>query len=292
MEIGFFGNFQNKLGESPLWDPRLECLWWVDIQEKSLYAADSDGKLLRHWQFSQPVCSIGLAGQGLVAAFADGFALINDNGEVTYLTKPELTKGPLRFNDGKADRQGRFLSGTMQFGELPGAHASLWRLDKEGTAVQVEENLRLANATCFSPMGNILYFADTLEGVIRRYPYNPTTGSLGSREDFIDTREYGSAPDGATVDAEGYLWVALIETQSVARFSPEGKVEKMIEVPIPYPSCPAFGGKNLDVLYVTTISDSGNRLRTEDPNGGRILTISNLGVRGLAEGVYQYKYHI
>jgi sugar lactone lactonase YvrE len=292
MDISYFGSIRNRLGESPLWDSRHECLWWVDILERRVFAARSDGTVERNWQFSEPVCSIGLADEGLVAAFASGFALIDEDGVATYLTMPQIGEGPLRFNDGKADRHGRFLAGTMQTDDLPDPRATLWRLDCNGEAQQVESGLRLSNAMCFSPLGDILYFADTLEGVIHRYPYDPATGALGAREDFIDTREHGSLPDGATVDAEGHLWVALVQAQSIARFSPSGALTELIEIPIPFPSCPAFGGKDLETLYVTTIADSGHRLHTDHPDGGSIVEISGLGVRGLPEVRYRRKNHI
>lgn len=292
MKISYFSNIKNQLGESPLWDPRYDLLWWVDIVKKQLFAATEDGSVVNNWEFSEPVCSIGLATGGLIAAFASGFALINLDGTVKKLPGPSLTLPGIRFNDGKADRYGRFLSGTMRTSDEVEGLGTLWRLDNDGRVEKIEEGFRLSNATCFSPDGKTLYFADTLERIIRRYPYDPITGSLGPREDFINTAYMKSAPDGATVDSEGYLWVALVETQTVARFNPSGKLDRLIEVPIPFPSCPAFGGKDLNKLYVTTIADSGHRLSTDHPDGGRILEISDLGVHGLAEGIFDLKYHI
>lgn len=292
MKISYFSNIKNQLGESPLWDPRHDLLWWVDIVNKQLFAASEDGSVVNNWRFSEPVCSIGLATNGLVASFASGFALINLDGTVKKLPGPSLNSPGIRFNDGKADRHGRFLSGTMLTSDNAQGLGSLWRLDDDGSVVKIEEGFRLSNATCFSPDGKTLYFADTLERIIRRYPYDPTTGLLGPREDFINTASMKSAPDGATVDSDGYLWVALVETQTVARFSPSGELDRLVEVPIPFPSCPAFGGKELNKLYVTTIADSGHRLSTDHPDGGRILEISDLGIHGLAEGIFDLKYHI
>jgi len=143
----------------------------------------------------------------------------------------------------------------------------------------------LSNAICFSPQGERLYFADSLAGVIWRYAYDPATGEARAREDFIDTRPYGSAPDGATVDRDGRLWVAMVQARAIACFNPDGTLDRMIDVPLPFPSCPAFGGPNLDLLFVTSLSDTGS-IRAEGPEAGRILVIAGLGAVGVAEGYY------
>lgn len=289
MHIDFFGQHRNKLGESPLWDVARQRLWWVDALAGEIHAADADGTPAVHWRYPQPVGSIVLAAGGLVAALADGFHSIDgDTGVATPLGL--AGRDGLRFNDGKADRFGRFLSGEMRMRD-DASDGRLWSL-AGGTATPLLDGFAVANAICFAPDGATLYVADSLEGVIRAYPYDGLTGSLGARRDLIDSREHGSGPDGATVDADGNLWVALVLAQAVACFSPEGALLRRIELPIPYPSCPAFGGRDLTTLFVTTIADSGHRLVTDHPDGGRIIAIEGLGVTGLAEGHYRRDNHI
>lgn len=290
MDIRFFTEVANDLGESPVWDALHGWLWWVDIRHNRVMAADAGGRIQRDWTFDSAVGSIGLAEKGLVAAFVDHFALIGEEGAVQPLARPAIGTGTIRFNDGKADRQGRFLSGTMQHGGQADPLATVWRLDSSGGATQVEAGMKLVNAICFSPCGSWLYLADTLEGMIRRYPYDPQTGALGAREDFFDCTEVG-APDGATVDAEGCLWVALVTTQRIACISAQGELLRSIDVPVPYPSCPAFGGADMATLYVTTIADSGHKLKSDHPDAGRMLAITDLDARGIAEAIYLRDNH-
>ena len=115
------------------------------------------------------------------------------------------------------------------------------------------------------------------------YAYDTESGEVGARRDLIDTSSLGSAPDGATVDAEGFLWIALVQAQKIARVAPDGRVDKVFDCPTPFPSCPAFGGAELDVLYVTSISNSGGMLVSEADQAGRLVQFQGLGVRGLAE---------
>lgn len=290
IRIGFFGTHRNKLGESPLWDGRSRRLWWVDSLAGEIHAASADGEPLLRWRQAQPVGSIGLAAEGLVAALADGFYLIDrERGDAMQVVR--IGGDGLRLNDGKADRGGRFLSGQMRVRD-GGEDGRLWRLDADGSATPLASGFAIANALCFAPDGRTLYAADSLDGMLRAYPYDVETGDIGARRDLVDCRVHGSGPDGATVDADGNLWVALVMAQAVACFSPKGDLLRRIDLPIPYPSCPAFGGPDLATLYVTTIANSGHRLVTDHPDGGRIVAIDGLGVRGLAEGRYVPDNHI
>ncbi|WP_326523573.1 SMP-30/gluconolactonase/LRE family protein [Sphingomonas sp.] len=282
--IDLLDGARNALGESPLWDGAAARLWWVDALAGRIHSSEAEGGDARYWQLDKPVGSIGLAsGGGLIAALADGFYRFDPaNGGTEVIACPTLGEGAIRFNDGKADRQGRFLSGTILMAEN-GPDGTLWQLHADGTAVCVERGFRLANALCFSPAGDRLYFADSLEGIVRRYPYDPETGALGAAEPFIDCREHGSAPDGATVDADGNVWIALVQAQALLCVGADGGVLRRIDVPIPYPSCPAFGGPKLDTLYVTSIADSGHRLKSDHPDAGRIAVVRGLDVPGIAE---------
>lgn len=284
-DLAFFTSIANDLGESPVWDPRRGWLWWVDIRNHKVFAANADGEVQRDWTFDAPVGSIGLARDGLVAALADRFVLIDGQGGARTVATPTIGEGAIRFNDGKADRQGRFLSGTMQYGGQEDPLASLWRLERDGLATRLGGGMKLVNSICFSPCGRWLYYSDTLEGVIRRHPYDPDTGALGAREAFFDCAALGLAPDGATVDSAGRLWVAFVTTQQIGCIAPDGTLLRTIDLPIPFPSCPVFGGPDLATLYVTTIRDSGHKLKSDHRDAGRMLAITGLGAAGIAEAV-------
>jgi len=121
---------------------------------------------------------------------------------------------------------------------------------------------------------------------VRAWDYSPE-GTLANARVLVDTRSEGSGPDGATVDAEGCLWVALVLAAKLARYAPDGRLLTTIPLPAPYPTCPSFGGAALDTLYVTSIRDSGNTLRSDDPAAGALVAVHGLGVRGLPEVAYR-----
>ncbi|KPH68469.1 MULTISPECIES: SMP-30/gluconolactonase/LRE family protein [Novosphingobium] len=291
MDIAFFTPIASDLGESPVWDGQRQWLWWIDIRKGRVMAVDTSGTLVRDWTFDRQVGSIGLAEDGLVAAFSDGFSLIDLDGRVRDLVRPTIGEGAIRFNDGKMDRQGRFLSGTMQHGGQEGALGTLWRLGRGGDAEKLLDGFRLTNSLCFSPCGRWLYVSDSLEGVLRRYPYDPETGALGPMKSLFDFAAAGTAPDGATVDSEGRIWVALVISAQIACLSAEGELLRLVDLPVPYPSCPAFGGPDMATLYVTTISDSGHKLKSDHPDAGRMLAISGLGARGIGEARFVRDNH-
>lgn len=274
------------LGESPLWDHRSERLWWVDSTGPTLHACDAEGQNAEHWVLNQPIGSIGLAKEGLLVALADGFYRFDPDGaKLVPIAQPEMAPAT-RLNDGKADRCGRFLSASMCTGANIRA-GGLFRLDADGGCERLEDGVTIGNAICFSPDGDTLYFADSMDGILRRYDYAGDSGTIGPRTDLVDCRDQGSPPDGATVDSEGHIWVALVLAQAVACYSPEGQLLRSIPLPLPYPSCPAFGGPGLDTLYLTSIANSGHRLVADHPDAGRITVIRGLGVTGLVEGVYR-----
>jgi len=274
------------LGESPLWDHRNARLWWIDATAGRIHSSDAEGGERAEWRLDQPIGSIGLAQEGLIVALSDGFYRFSpESGRVDPVSRPAMAS-ETRLNDGKADRAGRFLAASMRTGEAVGAGA-LFRLDADGAVETLETGIGIGNAICFSPAGDTLYFADSLDGLLRRYDYDPGKGRIGPRRDLVDCRDHGSGADGATVDADGRIWVALVLAQAVACYAPNGTLLRSIPVPLPYPSCPAFGGPNLDILYLTSIANSGNRLVANHPDAGRITAIRGLDARGIVEGIYR-----
>lgn len=287
IDIGFLGEYRCQLGESPLWDARHQKLWWVDSAGRSIHAATAEGAPVVTWQYDKMIGSIGLTETGLVAAFADHFALIDRaTGLATHMCDVPGHDGAMRLNDGKVDRDGvSYICGQTRMAD--GASGSLFQLSVNGSPSPLASGMRISNAICFSPDGGRLYFADSLDGVIRCHDYDRATGAVGAQTGTIDLAGIGQAPDGATVDASGNLWVALVLDQAVACIGPKGELLARIDMPMPYPSCPAFGGPAMDVLYVTSIANSGHNLVTDHPDGGRIAIVRGLGARGIAESRFQ-----
>jgi sugar lactone lactonase YvrE len=288
VEIGFLAHHRCRLGESPLWDAAGERLWWVDSAGQSIHAARVNGEPLVSWQYGSMVGSIGLANGGLIAGFADHFALVSEaDGSAERLVDVPGQDGAMRLNDGKVDRAGtHYLCGQTRMAE--DATGQMFQLSASGARLQsLASGMRISNAICFSPDGTVLYFADSLDGVIRCHAYDPASGAVGVQTGTISLAGIGQAPDGATVDAEGNLWIALVLDQAIACVSPAGTLLRKIAMPMPYPSCPAFGGAGMDALFVTSIANSGHNLVTDHPDGGRIAVVTGLGVRGIAESRFQ-----
>jgi sugar lactone lactonase YvrE len=277
---------RDLLGECPLWDTRAGALYWIDGRGQHVRRMVPATGVVDGWPVPAHIGSIALceSGDRLLLALEDGFALLDTHSGaiVPWAAPVRHAAERMRLNDGRCDRDGRFVVGSMTMGRMA-PEGAFYGLAPDGSLRTLASGIHLANATCFSPDGRWLYFADSHDRRVRRHAYDRATGIAGPGETLIDTAPYGSAPDGATVDAEGYLWVALVLTGRLARFAPDGRLDRVIEMPVTYVTCPCFGGADLDVIYVTSISNSGNLLRSDDPDAGAVFAIHGTGVRGLAE---------
>lgn len=279
------GTGRDLLGESPLWDAREQALYWVDARRRLVRCLRA-GAPVREWSTPSEVGSIAFLRPGaLLVALEDGFARLDlGSGAITRIADVIHPKPAMRLNDGRTDREGRFLCGSMVLHRRD-TDGALYRLELDGRVTRLVDGIAVANATCTSPDGRTLYFGDSLAGVIRAWDY-ARDGTLANERVFADTRTAGSGPDGATVDAEGCVWVALVLAAKLARYAPDGRLLRTVDVPVPYPTCPCFGGPALDTLYVTSIRDTGNVLRSDHADAGALVELTGLGVRGLPETPY------
>lgn len=285
LRIDILAHRRDLLGECPLWDVRSQSLYWIDGRAQLVRRLTPATGASAEWRAPQPIGSIALCESGrLLLALEHDFWLLDPDSGALAPSGAEVTHAAerMRLNDGRTDRAGRFVVGSMTLGRAEPLGA-LYQLAGDGTVTTLDRGIMLANATCFSPDGRWLYFADSHTHQIRRYPYDSATGAVGPHEVLVDTRALGSAPDGATVDAEGHLWVALVQAGQLARLSPEGQLERTIQLPVTYVTCPCFGGPGLDVIYLTSISNSGNLLRSDHPDAGAVFAIHGVGVCGLEE---------
>ncbi len=270
------------LGESPVWDADNGWLYWVDGVSRLVRRWEPARGTFREWQTPSMVGSVALdRGNSVVVGLADGiYSLDLDSGGLTPLMRPEPVDPLVRFNDGKTDRQGRFLCGSMGIHADP--RGTLWRIDAKGRSDSFAGGIRISNALCFSPDGATMYFADSLDRTIRAYPYG--ADGVGEPTTLVDTAQWNSGPDGATVDSDGCLWVCLIQVGKIARITPGGSLDRMIDAPVDLPSSVAFGGDGMATLFVTSIKDSGSgRAISKHPDGGRLFAIAGLGVHGIPE---------
>jgi sugar lactone lactonase YvrE len=275
---------RNALGEGPLWDPVDHVIYWVDILDRTVWRADANGGNARDWSVPAHIGALALRhGGGAVVALSTGFhALDFETGLCTPITDPEAGNTRTRFNDGKVDRRGRFFAGTMDYQETEGL-GSLYRLDPDMTCTKLDQDIVVFNAPCWSPDDRTFYFADSAKGVIYANDYDIETGTISNRRVFPTADDAPGVPDGCTVDGEGHLWNARWGAGCVVRFSPDGRVDRIIEIPARKTTSCTFGGLDLDLLYVTSMKDPDNPKDPNDPDAGSIYVLSGLGVRGLPE---------
>jgi L-arabinonolactonase len=281
---------QCVLGEGPVWDHRLSCLWFTDIEAAQLLRLDWPSQELTRFALPERLGSLGLTGDPawLVCAFASGFALHTPaTGKTRWLHKTEPDYRGIRMNDGRVDRQGRFWSGGMVEDRklAPAEKASLYRFEGRGAAM-MRSGIAISNAICVSPDGTALYFTDTLTQEILRYPLDPETGALG--EPAVFARLSGNAyPDGADVDAAGRLWNAEWGSGRVTAYNPDGSLFAQIDLPVSQVSCVTFGGPECDLLFVTSARNGlSDEALAGEPQAGDMF-VYRPGVRGLPAPVWQ-----
>ncbi len=275
----------NSLGEGIVWDDQVQSFRWTDIERRTLFCLSWPERKLSEARLPQRLGSFALTTLPgvIIAAFEDGFARFAiATGGVEWIARPPAIPG-VRFNDGRVDRQGRFVAGTMvedaarAGGERRG---TLWRLEPNGSLTALVENIGISNALCWSPDGAEMYHADTTTGILNAYRY----GEAAQLDRVVRQFSDEGWPDGACVDSVGHIWQALWGGGAVARIDPaSGREIDRIPLPSSQITCPAFGGANLDVLAVTSASTGLDaERRTAEPDAGHAF-FALPGVRGLPE---------
>ncbi len=272
-----------ELGEGPLWDVAEQRLYWVNIKQREIHRFDPATGRDEMWPAPEAVGSLALRAQGgLVVALRSGFFFFEPaTGAFQPVVEPEPERRENRFNDGKPDRQGRFWAGSMHDPEkLP--TGGLYRLDIDRTCKRLVDNVVCSNSLCWSPDGSVMYYGDSYAGKVWAWDFDTATGEIANRRVFAERPAEEGFPDGATVDAEGGVWVAYWQGWRVTRFDPAGKVERVVKMPVEKPTCPAFGGKDLDICYVTSAWIGGER----QGQAGSIFAFRP-GVKGVAEARFR-----
>ncbi len=290
MNIECVVDSRSELGEGALWDDRENCLWWVDIMGELIHRFDPQSGEDRIWKIGEPVSAMAVRERGgLIIATRSGFHAFDPaTGEKSAIVDPE-DKLPLnRFNDGGTDRQGRFWAGTMQMVGERQKVGSFYRLNPDMSCENILSDFWVTNGLAFSPDGRTMYCADTGTQVqtVWAFDYDTETGTPTNRRVFFETSAMAARPDGATVDADGCYWFAGIGGWNVVRLTPHGEIDRIIDLPVEKPTKPVFGGRNLDVLYVTSLSQGLNPER-DQPQAGSLFAITGLGVNGIADTRFQ-----
>jgi L-arabinonolactonase len=287
MKIEVVVDVKTTLGEGPLWDVEQERLYWIDSFDGRVFRATADGREIRSWDVPMKIGSMALRkdGSGAVVSLQRGFHLLDfATGDVTLIHDPEPDKPMNRLNDGKADRRGRFFAGSMDTME-EGPSGGLYRLDPDFSVTRIDSGIICSNGPCWSPDDRTFYFADTWTGEIWAYDYDIATGTATNRRTFtrVDTSR-GGAADGSTVDAEGYLWNALVYDGRLVRYAPDGSIDRIIDMPVKKITSVMFGGPKLDTLYVTSMAKPPlPRFPGDGVLRGSLFAITGLGVTGVPE---------
>ena len=276
------------VGEGPVWDVREQALYLVDIVGKVAHRYDPANETTQTWNVGKIIGSMALRERGgAVVALREGiYSLDFASGAVEPHALPKDLNPRVQFNDGKVDRRGRFIvgSGDSQLRDTQSI-GSLYRLDADASLTELDTQIAISNGPCWSPDNRTLYFSASLPCSVYAYDYDIATGAVANRRLFADTRERGGIPDGATVDSDGLLWMAICEGAKVVAFQPSGKIERVIDMPVKLTASVMFGGPNLDQLYVTTI-DPALLGRPTGEGDGETRVIEGLGARGIPEPRY------
>lgn len=281
------GATRDLIGESPWWDVATQMLTWVDSERGLVRTIGWDdgpaGEAVTHDRGGSIGSLARRRGGGMAIAGADGFVLTDAAGATeTFLGDPEAAEPRTRFNDGKTDRSGAFLAGTMLHDPAGPAIGGLYRLGPDGLIKKLERAWRSSNGPCFSPDGRTFYFADSLAKAIFAYDY-ATDRPLENKRAFFDAGALGAIPDGATVDADGCVWSVLVTAAKIVRMTPEGRVDRTIDMPVPLPASVMFGGRDLDTLFVTSIALTYGDRVPENPLSGGLFAVRGLGAQGVPE---------
>jgi len=282
VSVAVFDDRACLLGEGPLWHPARKQLFWFDIMGRRLLSRGPEGAALS-WSFDRHASAAGWCDDDtlLIATETDLIRFDLATGQEVRLVPLESDNPLTRSNDGRADPQGGFWIGTM--GKRAEARAgALYRYHK-GVLRQLRADITIPNAICFAPDGSLAHFADTALRIVWRVPLDAEGWPAGEWSVWLDHRESGIDPDGAVIDAQGRFWCAEWGAGRVACHDGAADLVDEIALPVPQPTCPAFGGPDLRTLFVTTARQGLPQDRIDRaPLSGQTLAIGT-AVEGQAE---------
>ena len=286
MQAELIVDARNAVGECPVWVPEENALYWVDIPNAELQRWSASSGQVQTWKTPQMLACIARTTTGnWVAGMETGFFQLTPCNDGTLDTAPlagvEHARPDMRLNDGRCDRQGRFWAGSMVLNMGANAAEGVLYRYQAGQPVHTELNGFITpNGLAFSPDGRTMYLSDShpLVQQIWAFDYDIDSGTPSNRRLFVDMHHFLGRPDGAAVDAEGCYWICANDAGLVHRFTPDGRLDRSLTVPVKKPTMCAFGGSRLDTLFVTSIRDD----HSPHSLAGGVFAL-NPGVQGMAE---------
>lgn len=283
----------NWCGEGPLWSAKDQALYWTDINRFLLQRYDPESGNVRHWVFDEPVCATALTDKPGVLLLALGSKLVlwdEATDERTDFAAPETNLPASRLNDGRPSPFGDFWVGSMQNnvdengqGQPVSDHhlGTLFRVRGNGSVTVEDRELGISNTLCWSPDGTVFYFGDTMQNTIFAWDYDSTTGEIANKRPFFVGFERGR-PDGSAIDSEGYLWNARYGGSCIVRVTPDGSIDRVVDMPVSNLTSCTFGGPELKTLFVTSAAHPG------ELRAGSVFSMA-VEVAGQPENVFSHK---
>jgi len=281
-------------GENPMWDTEKQVLHYIDNAGRKVHSYDPARGTAHTLAMPEVITTLVLRKRGgAVVTLRSGIHFLDLETGALDLVHPLPNPPPHVYNDGKVDARGRFVIGasTANFA-APQPDGGLFRLDPDLSLTRLDTDIHFSNSPCWSPDGKTFYFSDSWLNTTYAYDYDVETGSVSGRRVFVNTAALGGLPDGATTDVDGLYWVAVFRAGKIAAYRPDGKLERVIDMPVKLVSSVAFGGPKLDRLYVTTIAhdvvSEAQRSQTGagDDLAGSLFVIEDLGTRGRPEPAF------
>ncbi|MDB5993112.1 MAG: gluconolactonase [Pseudomonas sp.] len=290
MQAELIVDARNAVGESPVWVPEENALYWVDIPAAILHRWRADSGQVETWTAPEMLACIARHRDGgWVAGMESGFFTLRTHSDGSLdsqrLATVEHARPDMRLNDGRCDRQGRFWAGSMVLNMgANAANGTLYRYDsgQRGTIDAQLSGYIVPNGLGFSPDGRTMYLSDSHPAVqqIWAFDYDIDSGTPSNRRVFVDMNHFCGRPDGAAVDADGCYWICANDAGLIHRFTPDGRLDRSLAVPVKKPTMCAFGGSQLDTLFVTSIRPGDDH--DEQSLAGGVFALDP-GVKGLPE---------
>ncbi|MHC8320701.1 SMP-30/gluconolactonase/LRE family protein [Pseudomonas sp. GB2N2] len=281
---------RNTVGESPVWVAEENALYWVDIPAGRLQRWSADTGQVEAWTTPEMLaCIVRQRDGSWVAGMESGFFHLQPHNDGSLdsqlLAHAEHSRADMRLNDGRCDRQGRFWASSMVLNMAANAaDGGLYRYSagQRGPLAAQLGGFIVPNGLCFSPDGRTMYLSDSHPAIqqIWAFDYDTDSGTPSNQRVFVDMQQFPGRPDGAAIDADGCYWICANDAGLIHRFTPDGRLDRSLDVPVKKPTMCAFGGSGMDTLFVTSIRPGDD----QDPQSlaGGVFALDP-GVKGLPE---------
>ncbi|MCP4401467.1 MAG: SMP-30/gluconolactonase/LRE family protein [bacterium] len=246
---------QNQAGETPIWVPQENAVYWVNIcGPAQVLRLDIQSGQKTIWDLDIPVTSLARRQKGgwILPAHTGLYFWDQQENKTSFIVDPEANNPDVRFNDCAVDRSGRLLIGTLNEQDFTKPHGSLYRLDADLSIHKIDDGYATTNGIGFSLDGRTLYVAESFAHRIIAHDYDPDTGTVSNRRVFAQVPEEYGFPDGLIVDADGYIWNGHWAGGLILRYTPNGEVDRRINMTVPNIISMCFAGQDMQDMYVTT----------------------------------------